>query len=279
MSFGAGYPWHSQLPNGMGVRVEPAEVDATLSLRTRYRQEMHCQIVHDSIHRREGWTLTYLFKLEEMTVGYGSIAVAGPWKEKPTLLEFYLLPEHRLRAFEFFEAFVLLSQVRHLEIQSNEPLLPEMTHTYGRNIESEKIVFADQFTTNLPSLGAVLRALTPEKEVRKCLERRQGGGDWVLDLEGAVVASGGILFHYNRPYGDIYMEVNESHRKRGFGAYLVQELKRECYALGAVPAARCNRDNVASRRTLQKAGFVPCAHMLFGEIAIDRIPTRTAHGL
>jgi hypothetical protein len=27
-----------------------------LPLRARYRQEMNCQIVHDSIHSREGWT-------------------------------------------------------------------------------------------------------------------------------------------------------------------------------------------------------------------------------
>jgi hypothetical protein len=32
---------------------------AMLPLRTRHRQEMNCQIVHDSLHCREGWTLTY----------------------------------------------------------------------------------------------------------------------------------------------------------------------------------------------------------------------------
>jgi len=82
-----------------------------------------------------------------------------------------------------------------------------------------------------------------------------------------MAAKGGILFHYNRPYGDIYMDVAEAFRGRGLGAYLVQELKRECYALGAVPCARCNPTNVASRRTLQRAGFVPFAHILNGAVA------------
>ena len=31
-------------------------------------------------------------------------------------------------------------------------------------------------------------------------------------------------------------------------------------------AARCNRDNRSSRKTLQKAGFVPYAHILNGTI-------------
>jgi RimJ/RimL family protein N-acetyltransferase len=54
---------------------------------------------------------------------------------------------------------------------------------------------------------------------------------------------------------------------QGLGSFLVQELKRVCYELGAVPGARCNPDNVASRRTLQRAGFVPFAHILDGELA------------
>jgi RimJ/RimL family protein N-acetyltransferase len=34
--------------------------------------------------------------------------------------------------------------------------------------------------------------------------------------------------------------------------------------LGSVPAARCNPHNIASRKTLQKTGFVPCGHILTG---------------
>jgi GNAT superfamily N-acetyltransferase len=91
----------------------------------------------------------------------------------------------------------------------------------------------------------------------------------VVELDGQVAGSGGILFHYNRPYGDIYMDVAEPFRRRGAGSFLVQELKRVCYEGGHVPAARCNPANIASRRTLQKAGFVPCGHILTGSVRID----------
>jgi GNAT superfamily N-acetyltransferase len=89
----------------------------------------------------------------------------------------------------------------------------------------------------------------------------------VVEFEGQVAATGGILFHYNRPYGDIYMDVVESCRRRGLGSFLVQELKRVCYEGGKVPAARCDSGNVASRRTLQKAGFVPCGNILSGSVS------------
>jgi hypothetical protein len=53
-------------------------------------------------------------------------------------------------------------------------------------------------------------------------------------------------------------------RKRGYGSYLIQELKRQAYEMGKVPAARCNVVNAASRASLQKAGMLPCARFLTG---------------
>jgi GNAT superfamily N-acetyltransferase len=228
---------------------------------------MNCQIVHDSIHRREGWTLSYLLESGGITAGFGSVAIRGPWKDKPTVFEFYVLPEHRSRAFVLFEAFLAASGARFFEVQTNDALPTVMALTYGRDIASEKIVFHDKVTTAHPPNGAILRRVTSEEDIRICLERRQGGGEWLLEIDGNVAATGGILFHYNRPYGDIYMEVAEPFRRRGLGSYLVQELKRVSYELGAIPGARCNTTNVASRRTLQRAGFVPFAHMLIGSIA------------
>jgi GNAT superfamily N-acetyltransferase len=152
------------------------------------------------------------------------------------------------------------------------PLLTVMAHTYGCELVSEKIVFHDRLTTDHPANGATLRRVTPAKDIQACLEARQGGGEWFLDVEGSPAGKGGILFHYNRPYGDLYLEVAEPFRRRGLGAYLVQELKRECYALGGIPCARCNPTNVASRRTLQSAGFVPFAHILTGPIAAWTVP-------
>jgi GNAT superfamily N-acetyltransferase len=250
----------------MPATVRPASALDILSLRTRYRSEMNCQIVHDSIHRREGWTLSYLLDLDRTAAGFGSIAVGGPWKEKPALFEFFVLPGYRTRAFELFEGLLKATQARFFEVQSNDALLTAMVHTYGHDATSEKIVFHDGTTTHHSANGARLQRLTTEQDLRACFQQQQGGGEWQLQLDGSPVGKGGILFHYNRPYGDIYMEVNEPLRRRGLGSYLVQELKRICYELGAIPCARCSPENVASRRTLQRAGFVPYAHILIGSL-------------
>ena len=237
-----------------------------LPFRTRYCEEMNCQIVHDSIHRRPGWTLAYLLQIGGRDVGFGSIAVAGPWTDKPTLLEFYVLPEHRTRAFDLFDALIEVARPQFMEIQSNDLLPSVMLHAYAREITSEKIVFRDDATTALTVPGATLRCVTPEEQTRQHIEQRQGGPEWLLEVEGQPAGNGGILFHYNPPYGDLYMEVSETFRRRGLGAFVVQELKRFAYQLGAIPGARCSPANIASRRTLQKAGFIPYAHMLTGAL-------------
>jgi GNAT superfamily N-acetyltransferase len=238
----------------MKVLARPVELSDILLWRDLYRQDMNCQVVHDSLHVRKGWTQSYLLQSGGAAVGYGAIAMGGPWTGKRTLFEFYVAPPHRFLAFDLFHAMVAVSQATHIEVQTNDPLLTVMLHAFAHNVASERIVFDDQLTTGLASPGAVLR------------HRGDPDNDWVLEIAGECVGKGGILYHYNRPYGDIYMEVAEPWRRRGLGSYLVQELKRLCYAAGSVPCARCSTGNLASRKTLQKAGFVPCAHILTGSL-------------
>ena len=239
-----------------------------LRWRDLYRQEMNCQIIHDSIHAREGWTREFLLRLGPTPVGYGSLAVGGPWRARPTLYEFHVTPPARGRLFDFFEALLAASGAVAIETQSNDPSLGVLIHVFARNVTSESILFHDRLTTHhTPPQNAVLRRTTPGDAARIAEQKLDDSADWLLEVDQKIVATGGILFHYNRPYGDIYMAVAEPWRRRGLGSYLVQELKRTCYENGDVPAARCNFRNLPSRRTLQKAGFVPCGHILVGDIA------------
>ena len=262
----------------MPTTVRRAEHSEIASLRDAFRREMNCQIVHDSIHARHGWTLEYVLADGDAPIGYGSVAVAGPWRDRPTVYEFYVVPERRSQAFELFDAFLAVSGPQAFEVQTSDTLSTVIVLSYARDIGTEKIVFRDHATTSHRPHGATVRRVTATDEIRHAMTQRQGGGEWVVEIDGAVVASGGVLFHYNAPYGDIYMEVSEPFRRRGIGTYLVQELKRACYELGAVPCARCSPTNTASRRTLQKAGFAPFAHILFGSIGSTEIAGEPSSG-
>lgn len=246
------------------ISIRQVKLEAITAMREAYRAEQNCQIVHDSIHARRGWTREFAIAEGDRVVGYASLAVDGPWRNKPTLYELYVVPDRRSRAFALFESFLEATRPPAFEVQSNDLLLTTLAVTFAQDLATEKVVFRDSETTSLVIPGATLRCLTPAEEIREALAVRAGGGEWTLDVAGTAVGKGGILFHYNLPFGDIYMEVDEPHRRRGYGSYLVQELKRLCRELGGVPGARCDPTNSASRQTLQRAGFVPYAHILIG---------------
>ena len=250
----------------MKLAATRASLDDLASWRDQYRLELDCQIIHDSIHRRPGWTEEYVLTLDQVPAGYGSLAIAGPWQDKPTVYEFYVEPPHRSRLFDLFAVLLTASGATMIETQSNDPLLTAMLHAFAPSVASESILFHDRLTTSLAPRGAVFRTATAAEFPDLGPEQMRWHG--VVELDGQAAAQGGILFHYNRPYGDIFMEVTEPFRRRGLGAFLVQELKRIAREGGHIPAARCRTNNLASRRTLQQAGFVPCGHLLTGSVSV-----------
>jgi GNAT superfamily N-acetyltransferase len=232
-------------------------------LRELHRYEMHAQIVHDSFLSR-GLSDPYLLQVDSRVAGYGLIGNKYP---KDAVDEFYVLPGYRAAALPLFRELVAVSGATRIRCQTNDRLLLLMLYDCASNITSDTVLFEDRVTTSLtPPDGAVFRKLTGEDQVALFKHHDEPAGEYGIDLGGRIVATGGALFHYNPPYGDIFMEVEEPYRRRGFGSYLVQELKRTYYEIGKVPAARCNVANVASRRTLEKAGMLPCARILQGRV-------------
>jgi len=242
----------------MRIRVEATEYARVETMRQLFRQEAGCQIIHDSALWR-GLADPWLLFVDDAPAGY-----AGIWNRFHVgrVMEFFVIPTRRAETLELFRALVEASDATHLEAQTNLPAMAGLFYDCVPDPRAENILFADAFTTQLPPPDALLRPAAAEDE--------RPDAQWVVETGGRVVAAGGVLSHYNPPYGDIYMEVVDPQRRRGLGAWLVQELKRICWESGRRPGARCAPTNVASRRTLQRAGFLPCGRLLAGPI--DRSP-------
>lgn len=236
-------------------------------MREQYRREANCQIVHDSILGR-GLADPYLVLVDGRVAGYG-----GVWNKHHTgrVMEFHTLPEAREATHPMFRKLLDVSHAKPIEAQTNMPLMMAMLEAYAKNIVEEAIPFADAPSTDLVCPGAVFRRATPKDAETIFLHQREPVGEWVIEKCGKIVATGGFLTHYNPPYADIFMEVAEQARGHGIGSYLVQELKRVCREGGFKPAARCDPKNVASRRTLERAGMAVVGRLLVGKVLV---PTR-----
>lgn len=249
----------------MTIAVEPTTLAAIAGMRDRYRAELACQVVHDSWHAR-GFARPYLLRDAGEVVGYGAVGGA-PGDGDDTLKEFWVVPARRALALPLFRALAAAGGARWVEAQTNDPLLHLMLLDAATDVTAGKVLFDDRVDAALaPPPGATFRRALPDEVARAFPGHAPPFGEWVVEVGGAVVAAGGVLFHYNPPYGDLFMDVVPAHRRRGCGSWLVQELKRACRAMGRVPAARCDPDNVASRRTLERAGMLPCARILRGRL-------------
>jgi GNAT superfamily N-acetyltransferase len=246
----------------MKLEVARVEVDEITPLRELHRQAMNCQIMHDSFPRR-GFSDPYLIRADGRAAGYGLVANQH-WPE--TVHEFYPLPDYRAAALPMFRQLLEVSQASKILAQTNDRTQLLMLYDCATNITSDTILFEDAFTTHLTCSTGIFRKVTEADKERLVAQKLEPGSDWMIESDGVPVATGGVTFHYNPPYGDLYMGVAEPYRRRGFGSYMVQELKRVAYEIGKRPAARCNVSNVASRKTMQKAGLLPCARLLTGDV-------------
>ncbi|MCC6815203.1 MAG: N-acetyltransferase [Saprospiraceae bacterium] len=246
----------------MTLEIIKSELKEILHLRNLFLQETNFQIRYDACHVR-GWTDSYLIVHNNKKIGYGSVKGYENINDRDTVFEFYLIPAFRKLSATIFFDLLKSAKANFIEVQSNDLLLTSLLYQFGQNINSNVILFEDSFTSAITMNAAVFRRRNDNDTVFE--HTSEPVGDYVLEVDKQVLATGGFLLHYNIPFADLYIEVERTHRKKGLGSFLIQELKRQCYLDGRVPAARCYIDNVASRSTLTKADLKIAGFMLIGQ--------------
>jgi GNAT superfamily N-acetyltransferase len=239
-------------------------LEAILPLRALFLEEVNQQVRYNAVHER-GWSDSYLLNTDGRAIGYGSIH-GREIPDRDTVFEFFVIPSFRKHASNVFAQLLAAARPAFIECQSNDPFLSAMLFEFARNISSDVVLFGEHSTSNLAVPDVLVRRRQTGDEVFS--HAAEPVGEYVAELKGEIVATGGFLLHYNRPFADLYMEVREDCRRRGIGSFLLQEVKRECYLAGRVPAARTGIANHASRACLTRAGLRVCGFMLTGEVKL-----------
>lgn len=86
---------------------------------------------------------------------------------------------------------------------------------------------------------------------------KKGGCMIFEDGEGSFVGYGLINRTIdNRDWFDIGMYVRPEMRNKGYGTHIIDRMADVCFMNEWRPTAGCDKNNVASKKTLEKAGFV-----------------------
>lgn len=252
------------------AKATKAELKDIERLRRLFLQENNFQIRYDACHQR-GWTDSYVLSLDDVTVGYGAVK-GRKIPDRDVVFEFFVIKPFRNRGSDLFQELLSASGVRYIECQSNDLLLSSMLYEYAKAVTADVVLFEDHAVTQLVVPDAQVRLKRDEDQIFR--HSAEPPGEYVVEVGGEIVATGGFLLHYNMPFADLYMEVREDCRRRGFGSFLLQEVKKECYRAGRVPAARTGLRNMASRATLAKAGLRVCGFMLMGKVKTEAYPKK-----
>lgn len=247
----------------MDVHITKASLNEILPLRALFLQENNFQIRYNACHER-GWSDSYLIRADGINIGYGSVKGKDDLALRDAIFEFYLLPAWRNNTNLIFQQLIEASQAIFVECQSNCALITSMLYESTANISSDVILFEDGPVTTLNIPGAVFREWLEGDSLFE--HKSEPEGSHVIEVNSAIIATGGFLLHYNKPFADLYMEVRQDQRRKGYGSFLIQEVKKACYEAGRVPAARCDISNKASKATLLRGGLKIAGYMLSGEI-------------
>jgi GNAT superfamily N-acetyltransferase len=247
----------------MKIEVIKTTLKDILLFRNLFLQQSNFQIRYNALHER-GRTDSFLIRFETTPVGYGSVKGIELPSEGYTIFEFYIIPSFRYLSSSAFSELLNISLASFIECQSNDNLLTSMLYEFGQNINANVILFKDQISSSHFVDAISFRKRLDDDRIFE--HKLEPIGDYVLDRNGEIVATGGFLLHYNVPFADLYMEVREDCRQQGLGSFLLQEVKKQCYLIGRVPAARCDIENIASRAALLKSGLTIAGFLLLGTV-------------
>ena len=225
----------------------------------RYPQELHCE-----------WLVAkgtcFCIEQDEERVGYFIQSEEGE------LIEFYLSDELLSRKEEIFGRVLKEFQIKSAFCKSFDDLFMACCHAYCQSSEIGGYLFrffTDEIVMPLQDRVTVRKAkeidipllLTHDSDLYESPEELNYTVSHRMILmyekDGALLGCGYLIRVLpGKDIFDVGMWVNPAFRRQGYATMIISHLKESCLKAGYTPIAGCAADNVASRRTLERCGFM-----------------------
>lgn len=193
------------------------------------------------------------------------------------LLRVHLLDPYQARAQEIVRWLVSTRNIQHAIASTIEPLYFSLCLDLQKSITLHSYLFRDheriEPLTGLDK-GSFRKAIPSEMDdlVSFYKANTAGGGEWIeafldnhlkreelfvlLDQQTLVATGECIPSQKQPPYADLGMVVAQAYRGQGLGSSMLMRLKQHCYAAGWKPICSCEASNQASKKAIEKAGFI-----------------------
>lgn len=224
-----------------------------------YSQELHCE-----------WLVakgtSYSIETNGEEGGYFICSDDGQ------LVEFYLLDKLLHRKEEIFGKLLQEFGIKSALCKSFDDVFMCCCHAFCRNTEIGGYLFrfyTDEIVMNLQEGVSVRKAkemdlpmlLTHDSDLYDSPEELNYtvSNRMILmyEKDGVLLGCGYLIRVLpEKEIFDVGMWVNPAFRRQGFATMIISHLKETCLNAGYTPIAGCAADNVASRKTLERCGFI-----------------------
>ncbi|WP_168188583.1 GNAT family N-acetyltransferase [Thermoflavimicrobium daqui] len=243
-------------------------------------QDLRGQYLHTLVAPMDGmWESSIIAHATYWKIKYeGHIAGYFCIDSTNCLLQFYLTEAYQSFAQGIFPFILKKEGIKRAIVSTLEPFYLSLCLDFHRNLSIHSYLFRDSQMRELsfPQLKDTIFKQAKKEELEEVVrfyeENTEGNQDWippfverlinqsqlfVLRDHQKILGTGEcIISQKQKPYADLGMIVAKNYRKMGIGTYILIQLKNHCYNLGYKPICSCTFENIASKRAIEKAGFI-----------------------
>jgi GNAT superfamily N-acetyltransferase len=207
----------------------------------------------------------YIFEYDDHRIGYCCVDLP-----KRLLLQFYISEDFLQFSISAFDTLLHDKEIKLAYVTTRDPLTLSLCLTFQEKIALESYLFEHRFSTDieLKNISDPRFRLAEQEDLTSIIDV---SGDFFYDVESDVNSDNLYLLtesktilgigYLNAKYcsgnsANVGMFTNPTFRRRNVGSYILQKLVAECRAKRLLPIAACFHENLASKRTLEKAGFI-----------------------
>lgn len=188
-----------------------------------------------------------------------------------TIVQFYVSKNYFIYSPEIFEYVTESNIVEKAAVSTKEPAFLSLCLDYQKSLDVDMYLFNDNqnIVKELNSFNNISFRLAKIKDINtiknKCDTAYEGYYEnliennqlFVLYSSNTLLGIGEFrIIKSNTQYGDIGVVVAEEYRRKGIATYIITQLKKHCYNNNLKPMACCDIKNIASKKTLEKSGFI-----------------------
>jgi len=190
------------------------------------------------------------------------------------LLQFYVSDNHIGESQEIF-SFLISNYFKRAYVTTRDALALSLSLDCQKKVSLEGYIFQDNekvkielgdfenicfspaTESDMENINDICGDFFGNLEETKTRYSEQNNKLFVLYSDKVLLGVGCVELKYCSPgSANIGMFVNEDFRRRQIGSYIVTKLKEYCYSNDLVPIAACYHVNNASKKTLEKSGFI-----------------------